>query len=410
MTEQARSQPHQAMGVSAHLGVMASNLPGEQRLGAPHLGMLAPSLVDLTFEKPGLARWRHGIVGGRGPREILGKAWRLARQGSAMVAEKARAFVPDQIDRLRGPSPALLRAESGDDPMPGARSVAIFVQFSPSGALSRMVQRQLEIYKELGFAVILVSNSPFFPEESWRTARRIAAFVVHRRNRHLDFGAWKDLAPLALERWPDMNELLLVNDSVLGPIRPLEPHLAAMRQAGAGFFGMLESLQGGAHLQSWFVLAAGKKPVADLLDFLDTLRLSRSKRTIIQRGEQRMARTMHQAGNRVAALFSYSRIVDHALEDEAARAYLERLMPRLFEGRDTDTVRNILMVRPLNPAHHFWTVLLENSQFPFLKTELIRKNPGRLPEVAHWPNLLPPGGPASLEELRLHIAKLEANS
>lgn len=79
---------------------------------------------------------------------------------------------------------------------------------------------------------------------------RIAALVVHRRNRGLDFGAWKDLVPVARARWPGIDELFLVNDSVVGPIRPLEPYLAAIRAGGPGFDGMLESILGGPHMQS----------------------------------------------------------------------------------------------------------------------------------------------------------------
>ena len=39
-------------------------------------------------------------------------------------------------------------------------------------------------------------------------------------------------------------------------------------QAGPGVFGLLESLQGGPHLQSWFTLARGPAAVADLARFL----------------------------------------------------------------------------------------------------------------------------------------------
>ena len=35
---------------------------------------------------------------------------------------------------------------------------------------------------------------------------------------------------------------------------------------------------------------------------------------------------------------------------------------------------------PLNPTHHLWHVLATKFQSPFLKTELILRNPGRLPE------------------------------
>nr|WP_246514420.1 rhamnan synthesis F family protein [Neoroseomonas soli] len=269
-----------------------------------------------------------------------------------------------------------------------------------------MVRRQLAIYRDLGFAVVLVSNSPAFPEASWQEARRIAALVVHRRNRGLDFGAWKDLVPVARARWPGMDELLLANDSVMGPVRPLEPYLAAMRAGGPGFYGMLESIQGGPHMQSWFLLAHGRKAVADLTAFLAAMRLSRSKWTIVQRGELRLARAMREAGNRVAALFGYAGLVETALREPAERVYLDRALPGLLEGDDREALRALLMDRPLNPSQHLWRVLAGPAGCPFIKTELARRNPGRLPEVETWPALVPPDSPCPVEEMKAHLAAL----
>lgn len=368
--------------------------------------VIRPQLTDLDFRDPGLARWRHGLAAGRRLGATLQGLVRFAGRAVELAVDQARAFVLDRLDARR-PQPApILRMEEGADPRPEARAVAIVVQFSRGGALTAMVRRQLAAYRDLGFAVVLVSNSPAFPEESWQAARRLAALVVHRRNRGLDFGAWKDLVPVAHARWPSMDELLLANDSILGPIRDLAPYLAAMRAGGPGFYGMLESIQGGPHLQSWFVLARGMKAVGDLSAILAATRLSRSKWTIVQRGELRLARAMHEAGNRVAALFGYGRLVDVMLRDPAQRAYLDRALPGLLEGGDIAAMRALLMERPLNPAHHLWRVLSGPAGCPFIKTELVRRNPGGLPEVDGWAALVPPDSPCPVEELRAHLAAL----
>ena len=72
------------------------------------------------------------------------------------------------------------------------------------------------------------------PEADWQAARQHCALVAQRRNFALDFGAWQDLAREARRRWPAATELLLANDSVLGPILPLGPVLAALRAGGDG--------------------------------------------------------------------------------------------------------------------------------------------------------------------------------
>lgn len=339
-------------------------------------------------------------------KERLVNTWRFVRRVFQVALEKAQSAVLDEVDVRRTHPDPILRVEEGQTPMRDAHSVAVFVQFSLSGELTAMVRRQLQVYRSLGFAVVLVSNSPAFPETSWKEALGAAALVVHRRNRHLDFGAWKDLVPIVRSRWSELDELLLVNDSVLGPVWPLDGHFAVMRAGGPGFFGMLESRQGGAHLQSWLLLARGPKAVADLSNFLAALRLSRSKWGIVQRGELQLARAMHIAGNRVAAVFGYSWLVDILLRDRAQRAYLDDAFPGLITGLSHAAAHDLLMQRPLNPAHHLWRVLLERTKFPFIKTELLRNNPGRLPQVGDWSDLISSYSPTCIEELTAHLVSL----
>lgn len=405
-----------------------------------------PVLTDLSTATPGLWRLLHGLPPFRLPRfeqrgfrlprratllrpwtllpvlrAVLGAYARLAAQTMRQLAvvlsrllrrclgwsvEEIRISILDASDRFRRQPEPILRMEVGEEPCAGHRSVALLVQFNPDGTLSAMVRQQIETYRRLGFATVVISNSPAFAEDAWRDARRLAALVVHRRNRGLDFGAWKDLLPVALERWPHLEEVLMVNDSVLGPIRPLDPAIAAMRQAGPGFFGLLESTQGGPHLQSWFTLARGPKAIADAALFLRRLRLSRSKWRIVQRGELRLARHMRDAGNRVAAVYAYGRLVEMALSDPVQRAYLDRAIPSWVQGADAGAARAGLLARPVNPAHHLWRALNGPLGCPYIKTELIRRNPGGLPDVDTWPDLVPAHSPCPPEMLRAHLAAL----
>ncbi|WP_137127260.1 rhamnan synthesis F family protein [Roseomonas sp. HF4] len=418
--------------------------PGPSVAGGPDAPL--PVLTDITMARSGLWRLLHGLPPFRLPRfeqrgfrlprrATLRRPWtlvpvvmavlaayarfaartirllaaflsRLVRRSVVWSVEEVRISILDASDRLRRPREPILRMEAGEDPCTGHASVALFVQFSPDGTLSAMVRRQIETYRRLGFATVVISNSPTFAEDAWQDARRLAALVVHRRNKGLDFGAWKDLMPVALRRWPTAEEVLLVNDSVLGPIRPLDPVFAAMRQAGPGFFGLLESAQGGPHLQTWFTLARGPKAIADLALFLRRLRLSRSKWRIIQRGELRLARHMLGAGNRVATVYGYRRLVDLAVADPVQRAYLDRAIPSWVRGVDASVARARLLARPVNPAHHLWMALSGPYGCPYIKTELIRRNPGGMPAVDRWPELVPAASPCPPEMLRAHLAGL----
>ena len=229
-----------------------------------------------------------------------------------------------------------------------------------------MVRRQLQGLAEEGFAIVFITMARAVPEADWQAVRAACALLVQRRNFALDFGAWQDLAAEAARRWPAATEVLLANDSVLGPIRPLGPVLAALRAGGAGLFGLTESIQGGPHLQSYFLLARGAAAVGDLLGFLARCGSAIRNGWWSQRGELRFARWMRGRGHRVAALFGYRRLVAAVLADPAERAQLAASHPLLreLEGLAPAARAALLRQQPLNPTHHLWRALVRRLDFP----------------------------------------------
>ncbi|MDO9709033.1 hypothetical protein [Paracraurococcus lichenis] len=360
-------------------------------------------LTPLESGRPGLRRALHGY-------STAGTWRRLAWRAGEVALEIAGALPRDLLRRLRGGAPPLLRLEEGRNPRPDAAAVALYVHFAASGLISEMVRRQLALLAEGGFAIVFITMAPFVPEADWQAARQHCALVAQRRNFARDFGAWQDLAAEARRRWPEATELLLANDSVLGPIRPFAPMLAAMRAGGDGFVGLTESLQGGPHLQSYFLLARGRTAVDDLFGFLAAMRMSHSKWLVVNRGELRLARWMRRRGHPVSALFGYRRLVAASLADAAERAQLARSHPALagLESLAPAAREALLLSQPLNPTHHFWRALVRRLGFPYLKTELIRRNPGRLPGVEAWRGLVPPAAPCPVPAIEAHLGIMDA--
>jgi hypothetical protein len=64
---------------------------------------------------------------------------------------------------------------------------------------------------------------------------------------------------------------------------------------------------------------------------------------------------------------------------------------------------------PLNPTHHLWHVLTTKFANPFVKTELVLRNPGRLPGVGAWSEVVPPDSPCPLPMLTAHLRTLQAS-
>jgi hypothetical protein len=361
-----------------------------------------PRLTDLHEASPGLRRVAHGYA--------TSGTWKRTVYRAATIGREVVAALPRDAARATRPTIALLRIEDGVRPVPEATRIALYVHYSATGEISEMVRCQLGLLGQVGFAIVFISMAAHIPEDDWQAARGLCALVVHRKNFGRDFGAWHDVVPEVRRRWPDPDELMLANDSVLGPIHPFAPVIEAMRGGGDGLFGLTESLQGGAHLQSYLLLTCGKAAVQDLMRFLQTLYISHSKWLLVQMGEIRLARWMRRRGHRVAAVFGYDRLVRAAVADPAERQRLiaSNAKLRSLDRLAADQAAALLHEWPLNPTQHLWHVLATKFADPFVKTELVLRNPGRLPGVETWAAVVPPDSPCPLAMLTAHLQTMTA--
>jgi hypothetical protein len=409
---EARVNAVQSENSLAHAGTTAGTPASDGE--AWRESAVLPALLDLQYKKPGWRRWLHGFP--ELSPENLGRIilrlphWRgrIVRLLWARFVEFTVSTAKDFVIWLVPQNDTILSVELGEAIHADARPVALYVHFSPAGSISEMVLRQLEVYEALGFRVVFISNAPVKCAASWAEARKRAALLIHRRNYGFDFGAWKDVLPIAREHWPDAEEILLVNDSCLGPVRPLDLALHAMRGAGEGMFGMQESLQGGTHLQSWFLLVRGQSAIAEAAGFFAALKLSTSKWKTIQRGELRLTRRMLELGHRVRAVHAYSELLNAALGDLEQCLDLETM---LFPGATLDSISLFKSLKqrtehvPLNPTHHLWCTLMKSPYSSFIKTELVTRNPGNVPRVKNlWKTRVPADSICPLEFLEAHLA------
>ena len=362
-----------------------------------------PRLTDLHEASPGLRRVAHGYA--------TSGTWKRVAYRVAMVGREVLAALPRDALRAIRPAAKPLRMEDGLRPERDASRIALYVHYSATGRVSEMVRYQLSLLGQFGFAIVFISTAERIPEDDWQAVRGLCALVVQRENFGRDFGAWHDLTPEVLRRWPRPDELMLANDSVLGPIHPLAPVMEVLRSEGEGLFGLTESRQGGPHLQSYLLLTRGKAAVADLMGFLQALKVSHSKWLLVQMGEIRLARWMRSRGHRVAAVFGYDRLVEAAVADPAERRLLMGSHAKLRDlgGLPSDQAAALLHEWPLNPTQHLWHVLATKFDDPFVKTELILHNPGRLPGVEGWPSVVPPDSPCPLPMLQAHLKTMNGD-
>src|SRR5690349_2987727 len=106
--------------------------------------------------------------------------------------------------------------------------ISLFVHYNARGKVDQYVITYLQELYRAGFEIYFISNSPIKREyKELITSKVPNCKIFERENKGADFGAWK----WAFENKiisGDFDFLLLTNDSVYGPLFPLEPIIESM--------------------------------------------------------------------------------------------------------------------------------------------------------------------------------------
>jgi hypothetical protein len=281
----------------------------------------------------------------------LAAAHALARE--AIIQARIAASLPFGL--LRSPHQVLEHWTAPDQLL--GEKVALFVHFDAAGRVAPAARDFIASLAEAGLDVVFVTNSEQILEEARDFLRRHCAAILIRRNIGYDFGAWRDaLDTLGLPR-PETRAIFLVNDSVYGPFADLKPLIAAIDFERADLWGATESWQHRYHLQSFF-LGCGEAVIRGQAwrDFW------RSASLVDEREIERLERIIDE---------------DHAWRGQNGRVRAEAIHASHIL-RCTRRPTNLL-----NPSVDLWRQLLQ-AGYPFLKRELLLRNPTRVADVFEW--------------------------
>jgi len=267
-----------------------------------------------------------------------------------------------------------------------AKRIAIFTHYDKKGQIPDYVSHHLEQLRHCGYTIFFVTNSPVLTAESWDILRPLCGMILRRRNLGYDFGAYRD----ALREIPDLgmiDSLILANDSVYGPIHPLIDILKRADPNQADIWGINDSYAHRYHLQSYFLIFNRRALMEPKLkNFWDRLLYVRSKSFVIRYYELGLSGAALSAGLRLKALCPYrdlSRATMEALEQLPLATAKQRA--KVLHGDYLKWLYNTLQSGiPVNPSHHFWEVMLTQHSCPFIKRELLTKNPERIPGLSRW--------------------------
>ena len=250
----------------------------------------------------------------------------------------------------------------------------VLAHHDPAGIVDPHVVHALGHYRRHADHVTLVSTAARrLPPAA---ADLVDAFIP-RENVGYDFCSWR----AGLDALPDrteFDELVLVNDSVYGPLSDLAPAFSDPRVADADCWGMCLSAQdprsrrtpARPHLQSWFVVF--RRVVVEsgaFRIFWEGVEPLATKAAIVDRYEVGMSERLAAAGFRLAALYDATR---------AARPTVARALRHLSPA---EPLRSWRLIRKLGAARCGWhnpseagcEALLE-AGVPFIKTSVFRVN------------------------------------
>lgn len=235
------------------------------------------------------------------------------------------------------------------------KRVGIYAHWDGRAEVKRYVEHFLCRLRAECDEVHFVSTAPL-PDIELDKVRRWCMDVRLRENIGYDFVMWRDVI-LGLDL-ADVDELVLTNSSIFGPVRSLRGAFERMAGVGCDFWGMSDSNQLGWHLQSYFLVfrrTALEHP--GFREFWRSILSYRDKRQVIYSYELGLTRFLTECG-----------LVGRALVPFHDVAQIPPLWP--WSRRRWMTATNPSVCLPFD--------LLERGM-PFIKVEVFRDNVAKLP-------------------------------
>ena len=228
-------------------------------------------------------------------------------------------------------------------------TVSIFSHFDDKNEIKEDVIFYIKALSKIS-DIIFVSTAEDLSSQEIKSIEPYCKDIIVKKNIGYDFGAWKtglNHLGTALDAY---ESLILCNDSVYGPLFDLDAILTSMKSYD--FWSMTDNYEIEYHLQSYFVVynkTAFTHPVFQA--FWENFKIYEDKQTLIEHNEIGFSQDMMQTG---LSYHSYYSVKD----------------------------RNYV-----NVLQYHWDTLITEHQFPFIKKELLKRNPLQLP-IDNWTDIV----------------------
>ena len=312
------------------------------------------------------------------------------------------------------------------------KRLCVFAHFDKDNIVDEYVLFYLRDIRNVADKIVFVSTSSL-TDETILMLKNICDSVIIKKNEGFDFASWQ--TALKSETLKDFDELILCNDSVYGPLFPLEQVFSEMKGKSCDFWGMTNNYDIAYHVQSYFLVFRKIILVSSVFQkFWESMEIHQSKAKVIKLCEIGLSQTFLKAGFKASTYIRYQFLISHTIFYRL-RSYLVRmgkriseyvrvLLFRIFQQHRKDRnrrrlgvfikrviisavsiiseIRNVLRngiskifnfirnpkyqlrglvyyfetkIKSINVTHFLWKQLVLYHKMPFIKVDLLRDNP-----------------------------------
>lgn len=254
-------------------------------------------------------------------------------------------------------------------------TLAVLAHYDRDGEVAQHVGYLAQRLRAAADRLIVVSSCQLSDTARGRLA--LADEVIERDNAGYDFGSWR-AGLLAQPDWPDYQRLILANDSVVGPLKPVPELLAGV---DADVYGITMSKQAVRHVQSYFtVFGPGALRLPAFRSFWRDMELVDDRAAVIQRYELGLGRLVAGAGLRVSSYFTATPHEERLMASRIA-AHHRSGPARALAGGAAYALQPVRRVVE-SPVLGLWDRVFDGGRLPVVKVSLFSRDPYRIDRQA----------------------------
>ncbi len=187
------------------------------------------------------------------------------------------------------------------------KRVIVFASFIGDGKISTNLVYLLSKLKKISDAIIFVGDNPIVEEEVKKISN-LVCYASFSRHEEYDFGSYKrGLEYICKEiGFENIEELVLCNDSCIGPITPIEDMFAQMQVRDLDFWGITSNPEIFPHLQSYFMVFKNKVFITPTFqDYFKKVKKEVSRTKVILKYELLLTDTLNKIGFKSGSFIEY---------------------------------------------------------------------------------------------------------